>query len=334
MGLLGRLFGPKIDKLKQRGDVEGLAAVITSDGKTEDRIAAIDALVELGDDSTARTLVTILGDADGTVDQAAEKAIRGLGNAASGALVGGLAQPIGDRALGLLLELGDVGADALQEAAQNDDETTRLHALSGLLALADSTDTDATRDQCFRAVLATLGDKTPSCRAAAASGLAAFGEARAAKALAAQLKDGDETVRSACQNTLSDIGSPAVPYLVDAVVDRNPNSKQLAAALLAEVDFDPVEVQDRQAALRVLVGLQHSKNDELAASAAAAVRRIPAADVIENHLERLEDPTSDEREETEAFVRQILEHGAMDSKARAAAERRLDAITPTEPEHY
>jgi HEAT repeat protein len=245
--------------------------------------------------------------------------------------VTGLGQPIGDRALGLLLELGDAGADPLQHAAQHDDETTRLRAVSGLLALAKSTETEATRDQCFRAMLATLGDGAPSCRAAAASGLAAFADPRAAKALAAQLKDGDETVRSACQSTLREIGSPAVPYLIDAVADRNANSKQLAAALLAEAEYEAVEAQDRQAALRTLIDLLGSKSSELAESAATAVRRIPAADVIHNNLERLEDPTSDEREETEEFIRGILENGAVDSRERAAAERRLDAIAEADP---
>jgi HEAT repeat protein len=195
-----------------------------------------------------------------------------------------------------------------------------------LLEIAKTTGDEATRELSFRAVLATLGDKAPQCRETAASGLADLGDPRAARALAAQLKDGDESVRAACRSTLATIGSPAVPYLADALADRNVNSKLLAAGLLAEIDSTPVEVQDRRAALSVLMDHMESKNEKLTESVAIAVRRIPAADVVNVQLERLEDPNSDDREETEEFVRTLLAHGGIDPSDRAAAERRLDAI--------
>jgi len=334
MGLLGNLFGPKIDKLKERGDVEGLEAILASDAKLEHRVDAIDALVELEGDSISEALAAALGDADPAVDRAVETALRGLGANAAEALAARLAQPIGDRALGLLLDLGDASAEPLQNAAQNDDEACRHRAISGLLDLRRTTGDEATRELCFRTVLAALGDKAPACRAEAAAGLAAFGDPRAAKALAAQLKDGDETVRTACRSTLGEIGSPAVPYLVDALVDRNPNSRLLAAGLLAEIDTAPVEVQDRQAVLVTLVDLLDSKNEVLGKAVATAVERIPVADVIDKQLERLEDPNSDEREETESLVRQLLEHGAMDPHERQAADRRLTRILTADPEDY
>ena len=73
-------------------------------------------------------------------------------------------------------------------------------------------------------------------------------------------------------------------------------------------------------------------DEVLRTSVATAVARIPAADVIHAQLERLEDPNSDEREETEDLVRQLLEHGIMDPSQRQAAERRLDRILTTDPE--
>lgn len=332
MGLFGTLFKPKVDKLAESGDVDGLEAILRSDAKSEDRVASIDALVTFGGEGSAAAFAAVLGDADPTVDLAIEGALRGLGAEAAEALAAGLGKPTGDRALGLLLDLGDASAEPLQHAAHGDDEACRHHAISGLLDLANVTDDDATHELCFRAILAALGDKVPACRAEAASGLATFGDPRAAKALAAQLKDGDESVRKACRGTLSKIGSPSFPYLVDALADRNPNSRLLAAGLLAEIDTAPAEVQDRQAALVILMGLLSAENQTLGQAVAAAVERIPAADVIEMQLERLEDPNSDEREETEDLVRRLLEHGAMDPSERQSAERRLDQILAADPE--
>jgi len=334
MGILGNLFGPKIDKLKERGDVEGLEAILASDAKLEHRVDAIDALVALEGGSIAAILTAALGDADPAVDEAAETALRNLGANAADALAAGLGQPIGDRALGLLLDLGDAGAEPLQNATHNDDEACRHRAISGLLALAKTTGDESTRELCFRSVLAALGDKASGCRAEAAAGLAAFGDPRAAKALAAQLKDGDETVRMACRRTLGEIGSSAVPYLGDALADRNANSRLAAAELLTEIDAAPVEVQDRQAVLVTLLDLLDSKDAALGKAVTTAVERIPAGDVIDMQLERLEDPNSEGREETESLVRKLLEHGAIGPGERQAADRRLTRALAADPEDY
>jgi HEAT repeat protein len=331
MAFLTKLFGPNIDKLKERGDGEALREIV-SGGKAEHRVEAISALVELEDGGASEALASALGDSDPAVDRAAESALRDLGVQAADALAAGLSRPIGDRALGLLRDLGDAGAEPLRNAAASDEEAGRRRAVSGLLDLAATTRDDATRELCFRTVLAALGDRAPACRARAARGLSSLGDPRAARALAAQLKDGDETVRAACRSTLAEIGSPAVPYLVDALADRNRNSRLLAAGLLAEIDTAPVEVQDRQALLVTLFDLLDSKDDALAEAASTAIGGIPAVDVIEAQLERLEDPNSDEREETESLVRRLLEHGAVDPVQREAANRRLDLILAAEPD--
>jgi len=332
MGLLGSLFKPRVEKLAESGDAEGLEAILQSDAKSEDRVAAIGALVELDGPGSSGVLVAVLGDGDPTVDMAAEHALRSLGADAADALGSVLGQPIGDRALGLLRELGDACAEPLSNAATDDDESCRHRAISGLLDLAAATDDETTHELCFRTILAALGDRAPACRAQAAAGLAAFGDPRAAKALAAQLKDGDETVRTACRDTLSGMGTPTLPFLVDALADRNPNSKLLAAGLLAEIDAEPAEVQDHQAALVTLLDLINVDDDVLRTSVAAAVARIPAAEVIDAQLERLEDPNSDEREETEGLVRQLLEYGVMDPPQRQAAEQRLNRILTADPD--
>jgi HEAT repeat protein len=271
-------------------------------------------------------LVVALGDSDAAVEQAAESALRRLGSGAADALAAGLGRETGDRVLGILLELGDAGVEPLRAAAQADEESARHRAIAGLLDLAKKTEDETTLEACFRTILASLGDGAPACRAEAAAGLAAFGDPRAAKALAAQLKDGDETVRMACRNTLGTIGSPAVPCLADALADRNPNSRLLAAGLLAEIDTTSVEVQDRHSVLTTLFDLKDSEDEDLARAVTTAITRVPAVDVIDRQLERLEDPNLYEREETEEFVRQLLEHGAIDESERPAMERRLTQV--------
>ena len=93
-----------------------------------------------------------------------------------------------------------------------------------------------------------------------------------------------------------------------------------------EIDCATVAVQDRHAALVTLLELVDSNDEVLAKEVAAAIEGIPAADVIDLQLERLEDPNSDEREETESLVRQLLTHGAIDQHELRAADRRLTAI--------
>jgi HEAT repeat protein len=326
MGLVERLFRPKVERLATAGDIEGLRAIATSEGKLEQRIAAIDALVELGKGSVTAVLVSLLGDSEPKVADTAERVLRGLGAEAAQDLAAALATPEGDRALDLLLGIGDACAEALHEAASHDDETVRHRVISGVLELAADTDDEETHELCFRTLLASLGDREPSCRAEAAAGLATFSDPRAARALAAQLKDGDETVRTACRDTLATIGSPAFPYLIDAVADRNANSRLLAAELLAKIDSEPADVQERQAALKALLALRTSADGALTDAVEGAIRSIPATDVVEQQLMRLEDITSDEREETEELVGRLLKHGNIDPRERQSVERRLAEI--------
>ena len=121
---------------------------------------------------------------------------------------------------------------------------------------------------------------------------------------------------------------------IDALADRNANSRLAAAELLAEIDAAPVEVQDRQAVLVTLLDLLGSKDAALGTAVTTAVERIPVSDVIDMQLERLEDPNSEEREETERLVRKLLEHGAIDPGERQAADRRLTRALAADPEDY
>jgi HEAT repeat protein len=224
MSLLDHLFGPKVAKLEEKSDVDGLIAVVSSDARDDLRVAAIEALARLDAVATAPALVAEISAADAQVATAADVAVRSLGPAASGALVDALAGEEAERVLAILLDLGDAAVEPLRGAAESSDERIRRRALDGLLELDRRLAMPEVREAVFRALLASLGDRSPACRVIAASGLEDLGDPRAGRALAAQLKDGDETVRAACRTALLMIGEDAVPNIVDALYDRNANS--------------------------------------------------------------------------------------------------------------
>lgn len=326
MGILQRLFGTNVAKLEERRDVAGLTAAVSSDGPPELRVSAIEALTRLEEVSAAPLVAAALSDAEAAVAKAAAAGLRAFGPAAAGALIGVLDREAGARALELLLELGDDAAEPLREAAGAPEEATRRRALEGLLELEVRTGSSGVRETVFRSLLAALGDGSPSCRVLAASGLEGLADDRAAKALASQLKDGDDGVRSGCSAALAAIGEPAVPNLVDALYDRNANSRRLAAGLLGEVCGTGCGIEVCREALSGLMDHAADKDGETARAVRNALEMIPAAAVLEDQLEMLADPERSDRTEILEFVRGMLQHAALDDRQRANAVRRIENI--------
>jgi len=315
MGLFDRLLKPNVTKLESHGDVEALAKLVASDDRRELRFAAIEALARIGGPEATDGLVRALSDDDPEVAGSAEKAIAGLGPAAGPALIGALGGPGGDAALGLLLNLGDQAIELVRGACSDQDEATRLRALGALVELDSGLNNDEVRESLFRALLAALGDRSAGCRVFAATRLEALGNPKAARALASQLKDGDDTVRSACRQALLAIGEPAVPYLLDALADRNMNSRRLAAELLGEVCGGKVTVDSQRVALLGLIDRASDGNAEIAAAVHQALEGIPSDAVIALHCEWLADPERSDHEEIEEFLTQMLEHGGFSPEA-------------------
>ena len=187
-----------------------------------------------------------LADIDSEVSLAAEKALTEMGTAPSAALVAALGGPGADSALRILLNLGQPAVEYLAGAYKDQDDEVRRRALDGLVELDARLDNDETREIFFRTLLAALGDRSPKHRVFAATQLEAIGDAKAGRGLAAQLKDGDESVRLACRRALAAIGEPAVPNLLDALADRNLNARKIAAELLGEVSCGDVEIDSRR----------------------------------------------------------------------------------------
>jgi len=326
MSLLQRFFGPKVPRLEEQGDIDGLIAVVESDVGDDTRIAALEALARLGDDRAVAALVAALGDASVNVAGAAETAVRALGPAAAEVLVVGLGGDLGDRVLAVLTDLKGAAVEPLRGATSAPDQQARLRALTGLLELEGRLEEPEVRETVFRTLLASLGDRSPVCRIVAASGLENLGDARAGRALAAQLKDGDEGVRTACFRALRMIGEPAVPYLVDALADRNSNSRRLAAELLGEVCGAHAETEDRREALAALVLRVEDRDADVSGAVLGALEAIPSAEVIAEQLELLADPERSDRDEILSFLTQLIDNASVDPDQRTAAVERIRSL--------
>lgn len=326
MGILQRFFGPNPAKLAANGDVDGLVAVVGSEATSELRVEALHALAGFDEPTVQVMLVDSLGDSDPAMVEAAKGCLRELGEAAAGSLVEALGSDHGELCRELLLELGENAVEPLREACSHNEEAVRTMAMDGLFGLEGELDTDEVRETVFRTVLASLGDRSPSLRRRAAETLAERGDARAAKALAAQLKDGDEEVRNACREALAAIGSDAVLHLSDATRDRNPNARRLAADLLGELCVEGIDTTTRSEVLEALVQKVRDGQQEVREAVLGALEAIPADDVLEARLAELEDPECFEREEVIERVTTLLEHAAIAEANRSAALDRLRSL--------
>jgi len=214
------------------------------------------------------------------------------------------------------LNLGDQAIELLRGACSDQDGAIRLRALGALVELDSGLNNHEVRESLFRALLAALGDRSVECRVFAATRLEALGNPKAARALSSQLKDGDDTVRAACRQALLAIGEPAVPYFLDALSDRNRNSRRLGAELLGEVCGGDVSLDSRRVALLGLVDRAADGNAEIATAVHRSLETIPSDEVITEQLEWLADPERSDHEEIEEFLTQMVEQGGLTSEAK------------------
>lgn len=324
MGLFDRLLGPNINKLESNGDIDALARLVTSDDHRKLRTAAIEALARIGKPQATQTLVGAMFNDDPDAKQAAETAVTALGSAAGPELVETLGRPGDDVALGLLLDLDEEGVEFLRSACSHQNEATRTRALKGLIELDTTLDNPEVREVLFRALLAALGDRSADCRVIAAGTLGTISDKRASRALASQLKDGDENVRNACREALETIGEPAVPSLLDALADRNVNSKRLAAELLEVVCCREVEAESRRVALFALADHASGSNTDHAAAVRQAIQAIPSDTVISEQLEWLADPERSDHEDIEDFLTMMLKYGGLSAKLENSITQKID----------
>ena len=327
--LLRRLFGSNnVAKMAGRGDLDGLERVVGSDGRTEDRVAALEALTELGADRAHAVLVESLACDSAELAEAAEGILRDLGADASEALCVGLGGPAADRALALLLAFGEGAVEPLQLACGNAAEEVRRRGLDGLAELDRGLGSEDVREARFRALLAAIGDRSPELRRTAAAELEELGDPRAGRALAAQLKDGDEAVREACRSALRSLGPPAALHVVDALSERNPKARRLAAGLVGELCGAGVDLELRREAVGALLEHVEDRDTEVREAVLHALGEAPVADVVAAALEELEDPEGTDLEGKAESLARLLEHVEVNQDLRRACGERIAFLSP------
>ncbi len=322
MSLFGRLLKPNVKKLESHGNVEALADLVESDEPGDIRRAAIEALGRIGGPEVTTPLVAALGDQDGEVAHAAEEAVGRLEPLPGSELVEALAGPGADVALKILRDLDADAVEWIHNACSHADEAVRHRALGVLVELEAEHGTPEVRETLFRTLLATLGDRSPQCRVLAATRLEGLADPKAGRALAAQLKDGDETVRKACRQALLAIGEPAVPNILDALADRNKNSRRIAAEVLGEVCSGEVSQKSRRITLFALADRASDSNPEIATAVHQALQAIPNETVITAQLKYLsaEEQPSDP-EEIQDFLGRMLKYAPISPGLEARIER-------------
>jgi HEAT repeat protein len=330
VGLFDRFFAPNIPKLEKRGDVDGIISALESGDTPSVRVEALLALSRSNDERRVALLVGAMADSAADVSAAAEEAVRDLGPAAGAALVEALDGPVGDRAAELMMGWNDEGVASLAEGYQTSSSAGRLRALECMVELEGRLEDKNHHEAVFSSLLAAIGDRSPKIRVAAAGHLKTRRDSRACRALAAQLKDGDESVRTSCREALAAIGEEAVPNLLIALDDRNANSRRTAAELLGQICGIETALESRTTALLALARHLGDGDGETASCVRAAVERIPKEDVVESQLKLFADEDRFDHHDIRDFLSAMLAHHAVPDGLRRSVERALErtAIDP------
>ncbi|MCP4900132.1 MAG: hypothetical protein GY906_24440 [bacterium] len=277
MGLIERFLGPNIDKLVAAHDTKKLGELLQH-SKGEIRLRAVRALAGLDDARVVGPLIGALGDSDDSVADSATEALRHYGDRAVVGLedaLGNEDENIATRALKLLLRPDPPNVDPFVSALKTGNDRARVVAAETLIGFLPSLAEEESREECFRAMRAALGDRDPDIRALVADGLGKVADERASKALVAQLKDGTETVREACSEAIQHLGTPAIPYLVDALGDRNANARSGAARLLGLLS-DAIVDDMRFTVVERLQGVTSDGEAKVAENATEALKQLGA----------------------------------------------------------
>ena len=113
MGLLQKLFAPKVQKLEKRGDIDALLSLLAPENPRDDRLDAIQALARSKDERRFGALVQLLSDSDSKVADTALQNLRSFGQEAASDLVDALSSPAGDQVLELITSFGTDGVELL-----------------------------------------------------------------------------------------------------------------------------------------------------------------------------------------------------------------------------
>jgi HEAT repeat protein len=289
--------------------VPGLLAALR-DADWNARLAAAEALGEIGDAAAVPGLLAALRDASLYVREAAAKALGEIGAPAVPGLLAALRDADWNARLAAAEALGEIGAPAvpgLLAALRDESRQVRKAAAWELGKIGDAA--------AVPGLLAALGDADVDVREAAAWALR-IGDAAAVPGLLAALRDADWRVRRAAAAALGEIGAPAVPGLLAALGDADANVREAAAAALGEIG-DAAAVPGLLAALG-------DTNADVREAAAAALGKIGDAAAVPGLLAALRDADADVREAAAWALRKIGDAAAVPGLLAALGDADAD----------
>lgn len=318
------LFAPNVEKLKEKGDVNGLVKALGYRDSALVRDKAAQALGELGGPRAVDALITVLNAADPDVCRAAiealgkirdERAIKPLV-----ALLREKRPEIRDSVTGALAVFGSPAVKPLLELLKDNDPKVRLTAMDVIVAIgAPAVET-----------LCSLLKNTDGLKGSlVAEALGRIGDKRALGALVAALKNKSKEIRSSAAKALGMIGDAgAVQGLLEAMGDKEISVRDSTAEALQKLGWNPGK--DSTGARYLILKQDWDKCAEIGAPAVepliqfiqeepyATVATLKAAEA----LEKIRDP------EAVPLLIDALEHRK--DEVRSAAAGALGAMRVTQ----
>ncbi len=237
-------------------DARALDALVgkLQDARSEVRRSAARALGELGDRRALQPLIKVLGGRDPEVRSAAAEALGTLGAEDAVDPLAAAArdpnEPLQLAAIEALQKIGGLPAGGrIRAVMEGSKKAVREAAAAALSSM--SFDTNVPEDRAAAAVLrgdfdaalregpasaealvSALGSRDPGHRLKAVRALQTLRSERALQALLTALDDNDRTVQEAASVALTDLGSTAVPGLLDSLKSEHLSVRSLAALAL------------------------------------------------------------------------------------------------------
>ncbi len=290
LGVDLEVFGPNIDKLEQRGDVDALIEALAHKRQSVQDDAAA-ALGRLGDTRAVEPLIRVVEERGNEFSKCMDARMRFIEEHRGGRIyLDPREVPGGEK----IEQAVDDAAWASEEASQALAPFARQHDLRTIeFLLGSGADAAATRPElagCLSPdVLASiLGSGSPTARAAAARSLTVHGDERSVEPLIAALGDEDSSVRLAAAAALGSRDDMTAESLGAQLQSEHPEVRGWAAGRLGERGDD--------AAAELLIGALDDAAPEVRTSAALALGRLGDPRAVEPLIGVLKQRGLDARE--------------------------------------
>lgn len=270
---MANLFGPNIEKLEAKKNVEGLIKALTSQKEAQIRIDAAQALGNIADNLAIEPLVYCLSEEDERVRDAAAKALIKLGSPAIEYMINSLRYFPRESSVAALTRIGEPAIVPLISALEDKDEGICKGAAESLGIIGDP--------RAVPPLIHALKQRELEVGAVIEEALAKFTDPQSIESLISALKADDRYLISRAGCVLADIGAPTVEPLLAMLRERNSNWRSSAAWVLGRI-------KDRKAVEPLAMALNDG-NWSVRQSAATSLLWIGDLRSIEPFIDSLSD---------------------------------------------